>query len=99
MSVRIFYALIGLAFDYDRTIKEILKYLATDEASVDNDGVLAYLREHTEPLAPEYEATINLGLSRIEGTDQLPGDSGLDTPEDETPHEPNDYDHESRSDE
>ena len=39
MSTRIFYALNGLRFDYDRTIKEILKALATDEASVDDDDV------------------------------------------------------------
>ena len=69
MSTRIFYALNGLRFDYDREVKEILKALATDEASVDDDDVIDYLREHTEPLAPEYEATINLWLSRIDGTD------------------------------
>jgi death-on-curing protein len=91
MSTRIFYALNGLRFDYDREIKEILKALATDEASVDADDVLAYLRAHTEPLAPEYEATINLWLARIEGTDQLPSNPKLDTGDDER-HEPNDYD-------
>lgn len=91
MSTRIFYALNGLRFDYDREIKEILKALATDESSVDADDVLAYLRAHTEPLAPEYEATINLWLARIEGTDQLPSNPKLDTGDDER-HEPNDYD-------
>ncbi|QCC61837.1 hypothetical protein DVR14_24385 (plasmid) [Natrinema thermotolerans] len=55
-----------------------------------------YLRAHTEPLAPEYEATINLWLSRIEGTDQLPRDPKHDTGDDEQ-HEPNDYVHESHS--
>ncbi len=61
MSTRIFYALNGRRFDYDREIKEILKALATDESSVNEDDVIDYLRAHTEPLAPEYEATINCG--------------------------------------
>lgn len=96
MSTRIFYALNGRHFDYDREIKEILKALATDESSVYEDDVIEYLRAHTEPLAPEYEATIKLWLSRIEGTDQLPRDPKHDTGDDEQ-HEPNDYDHESHS--
>ena len=96
MSTRIFYALNGLRFDYDRTIKDILKALATDEASVDDDDVIVYLREHTEPLAPEYEATINLWLSRIDGKDQLP--KGHNTVDNES-HEPNDYDHEPHNEE
>jgi death-on-curing protein len=96
MSTRIFYALNGLRFDYDREIKEILKALATDEATVDADDVIAYLRASTEPLAPEYEATINLWLARIEGTDQLPADN--DTSKQKS-HEPNDYDHDPHSEE
>ncbi|WP_338738957.1 type II toxin-antitoxin system death-on-curing family toxin [Haloplanus salilacus] len=89
ISTPVFYALNGLRFDYDREIKEILKAFATDESSVDADNVLAYLRAHTEPLAPEYEAIINLWLARIEGAEQLPADR--DTGEQES-HEPNDYD-------
>ncbi|PSP38007.1 death-on-curing protein [Halobacteriales archaeon QH_7_65_31] len=96
MSTRIFYALNGLRFDYDREIKAILKMLATDEADIDAGDVIAYLRTHTEPLAPEYEATINLWLDRIEETDQLPPDH--DTSESES-HEPNDYHHDSRTEE
>ncbi|QKY22213.1 type II toxin-antitoxin system death-on-curing family toxin (plasmid) [Halolamina sp. CBA1230] len=96
MSTRIFYALNGLRFDYDRTIKEILKALATDEAGVDENDVSEYLRTHTEPLAPEYEATINLWLSRIEGTDQLSTEH--DTV-DQQSKEPNDYDDESHNEE
>lgn len=65
MSARIFYTLNGLRFDYDRTIKEFLKELATDESSVDDDAVITYLQAHTEPLSPEYEATVGLWLSRI----------------------------------
>lgn len=94
MSTRIFYALNGRRFDYDWEIKEILKALATDESSVDEDDAVEYLRAHTEPLAPEYEATINLWLARIEGTDQLPTEH--DTVDQES-HEPNDYDHEPHS--
>ena len=85
-------------FDYDREIKETLKALATDEGAVDGDDVIEYLRAHTEPLAPEYEATINLWLSRIEGTDQLSRDPTLDTGDNEQ-HEPNDYDDDRHSDE
>ncbi|WP_330633280.1 type II toxin-antitoxin system death-on-curing family toxin [Halocatena halophila] len=96
MSTRIFYALNGLRFDYDRTIKEILKALATDETSVDDDNVIVYLQEHTEPLAPEYEATINLWLSRIEGIDHLSKDSVYDSADDVT-REPNGYDDTSRN--
>jgi len=94
MSTRIFYALNGLRFDYDREIKESLKALATDEASVDADNTIAYLGAHTELLSPEYEATINLWLARIEGTDQLPSEH--DTGEQES-HEPNDCDHDPHS--
>lgn len=96
MSTRIFYALNGCRFDYDREIKEILKALATDEGAVDEDDVIDYLQEHTETLAPEYEATINLWLSRVDGTDQLPTEHA--TVDDES-HEPNDYDPESHSEE
>ncbi|WP_313692420.1 type II toxin-antitoxin system death-on-curing family toxin [Halorarum halobium] len=96
MSTRIFYALNGLRFNYDRTIKEILKALATDEGSVDEDDVIEHLRAHTEPLAPEYEATINLWLAQIDDTDQLPTEHG--TVEQES-HEPNDYDHDAHSEE
>ena len=96
MSTRIFYALNGRRFDYDREIKEILKSLATDESSVNEDDVIEYLREYTEPLAPEYEATINLWLTRIDTTDQLRTDH--DTVGQES-NEPNDYDGEHHSEE
>jgi len=96
MSTRIFYALNGRRFDYDREIKAVLKALATDESSVDEDDVIEYLRTHTEPLAPEYEATINLWLTRIEGTDKLPTEH--DTV-DQQSNEPNDYDDDPHSEE
>ena len=97
MSTRIFYALNDLRFDYDRTIKEILKALATDEQSVDDDDVIEYLREHTEPLAPEYEATINLWLSRIDGAAQLLGEQEREAADENASNEPNGYDHDPHS--
>lgn len=97
MSTRIFYALNGLRFDYDRTVKEILKALATDEQSVDDDDVIEYLREHTEPLEPEYEATINLWLSRIDSAAQLPSEQECETADENASNEPNGYDHDSHS--
>jgi len=94
MSVRIFYALNGRKFTYDRSIKEILKELATDETSVKKEGVLSYFDEHTEPLEPEYSATIELWLSRIADTEGAVADPVPDQSE----SEPNDYDPESRND-
>ena len=94
MSTRIFYALNGCRFDYDREIKEILKAFAIDEGAVDEDDVIEYLRAYTEPLAPEYEATISLWLARIEGTDRFPTGqlpTEHDTVDQES-NEPNDYD-------
>jgi death-on-curing protein len=98
MSTRIFYALNGLRFDYDRTIKEILKALATDEANVDDEDVITYLRANTEPLAPEYEATIDLWLSRIDGTAQFSGPRGHGETDENPSNEPNGYDHDSHRD-
>jgi len=90
MSVRIFYALNQLDFEYDRSIKDVLKELATDEATVEKDSVIDYLQKNTEPLALEYVATINLWMSRIEESEQLP--SSLEPDNNEPPdHEPNDY--------
>ena len=91
MSVRIFYALNGLKFDYDREIKTILKNLATDEADVSTETVLSYLREHTEPLSPEYTATVELWFSRIEDLKALPRDVNPEPSGDEGSDDPNDY--------
>ena len=95
MSVRIFFALNGLKFDYDREIKAILKELATDEADVAEGAVLSYLREHTEPLAPEYAATIELWFSRIEDVETLPTNLNPEQSEGESGDEPNGYDGDS----
>lgn len=97
MSVRIFYALNGLKFDYDRRIKAILKDLATDEADVAEGTVLSYLREHTEPLAPEYATTIELWFSRIEDVEVLPCGGDFASSEGENRDEPNGYDGDPRS--
>jgi death-on-curing protein len=69
MSVYIFYALNGIEFAYDRRIKETLKNLATDETSVEKETILSYLQEYTDPLEPEYRATIELWLSESEPND------------------------------
>lgn len=91
MSVRILYALNGLDFAYDRRIKDILKTLATDEASVKRKAVLSYFDEHTGPLEPEYRATIDLWLSEIADAERIVDDLAPDRSE----IEPNDYDSES----
>ncbi|AUX08311.1 prophage maintenance system killer protein [Halalkaliarchaeum desulfuricum] len=98
MSVRIFYALNGLEFDYDRRIKEILKELATDEAAVEAETATAYLRDHTEPLSPEYRATVELWLSRIGAEGSRPTDLDIEGI-DEAESEQNGYDDGSRRDE
>ena len=95
MSVRIFYALNGLEFAYEREIKGILKSLATDETEVEKETVLSYLQEHTGPLEPEYRATIELWMSRIGDAEEAPADYVPDL----SANEPNDYDSESRSEE
>ncbi|ACV49392.1 type II toxin-antitoxin system death-on-curing family toxin [Halomicrobium mukohataei] len=99
MSTRIFYALNGLEFAYDRRIKDILKRVATDETSVEKEVVLSYLDDHTEPLEPEYRTTIELWLSRIADADRIPENIVSDPPEGENHSKPNDYDAESRSEE
>jgi death-on-curing protein len=97
MSVRVFYALNGLEFAYDRQVKEILKALATDETSVEEGVVLSYLREHTAPLEPEYKATVELWLSRIMDAERVPDDIEPDQSESNRRGKPNDYDSDSRS--
>ena len=98
MSVRLFYALNGLEFDYDRRIKELLKELATDEAAVEADTVLSYFREHTEPLSPEFQATVELWLSRIDASNSLSDDFDIDATQEDM-DEPNGYDNSTRSEE
>lgn len=99
MSARVFYALNGLEFAYDRQVKEILKTLATDETTVEEEVVLPYLREHTEPLEPEYKATVELWLSRIMDAERTLGNIESDQSESDRHGEPNDYDSDTRSEE
>ncbi|WP_324756271.1 type II toxin-antitoxin system death-on-curing family toxin [Haloarcula sp. GH36] len=97
MSVRVFYALNGREFAYDRQVKEILKALATDETAVEEGVILSYLREHTAPLEPEYKATVELWLSRIMDAERIPDDVEPDPSESNRHGEPNDYHSDSRS--
>lgn len=46
----VFYFLNGCRFEYDDEIREVLKRLGTDEATVDEERTIEYLRSHTEEL-------------------------------------------------
>lgn len=60
-----FYALNGYDLNYGSEVKDVLKRLATDEAEVSEDEVIAYLEETTAELPNEYDATYQLWLERI----------------------------------
>ncbi len=49
-TVTVFYFLNGYRFEYDDEIRGILKQFGTDEASVDDDSVIEYLRTHTSEI-------------------------------------------------
>jgi len=49
-TVTVFYLFNGYGFEYDDEISRILKQFGTDEGAVDRDGVLEYLRTHTEEI-------------------------------------------------
>lgn len=70
----------GRRFEYDDTIREILTSFGTDEAAVDEDEVLEYLRTHTT------EVDLNEVVERWRG-DLV--EYGLDQPSDESA-DPND---------
>ena len=65
-STVVFYALNGHDLTYGPEIKEILKQFGTDETAVDQTAVLAYIREHVEPLPEEYQATYQLWFELID---------------------------------
>lgn len=71
----VFYFLNGYRFEYDDEIRRILKRFGTDEANVDEDEVVDYLRNHTEPI------DLNEAIDRWRddlvdfGVDQLTDDS------------------------
>lgn len=46
----VFYFLNGYRFEYDDEIRTILKQFGTDEAAVDEQDTIEYLRSHTEEL-------------------------------------------------
>lgn len=46
----VFYFLNGYRFEYDDEIRSILKQFGTDEATVDEERTIEYLRSHTEEL-------------------------------------------------
>jgi len=46
-ATAVFYLLNGYRFDYNDEIREILKQFGTDEATVNEDHVLEYLRTKT----------------------------------------------------
>lgn len=96
-SVRAFYALDGVTFDYDREIKEILKDIATYEADVPRESVVSYLRKHTEPLAPEYATTIELWSARVEDLETSSDEIDSDPSDFESQERPNDSDGDDRS--
>ena len=71
----VFYFLNGYRFEYDDEIRMMLKRFGTDEAAIDEEEVIEYLRGHTEEmdLAGEIEA---LRGDLIEyGIEQLTDDS------------------------
>lgn len=46
----VFYFLNGYRFEYDDEIRSILKQFGTDEAAVDEQDTIEYLKSHTEEL-------------------------------------------------
>ncbi len=74
-TVVVFYFLNGYRFNYDDEIRTILKQFGTDEAAVDEEETIEYLRSHTEELdlAGEMEEWRD-DLVQY-GIDQLTGDS------------------------
>jgi death-on-curing protein len=75
-TVVVFYVLNGYRLAYDEEIRTLLKQFGTDERTVDESGVVAYLRTHTEELdlAGEIERWREDLLQY--GIEQLTEDSG-----------------------
>ncbi len=46
----VFYFLNGYRFEYDAEIRTILKQFGTDEAAIDTEETVEYLRSNTEKL-------------------------------------------------
>ena len=74
-TTAVFYFLNGYRFVYDEEIRSILKRFGTDEADVDEDTVVEYLRSHTEEIElPGEVEQWREELIRY-GLDELTGDS------------------------
>jgi len=77
-TVVVFHFLNGYRFEYDDEIRTILKQFGTDEAAVETEEVIEYLRAHTEELdlAGEIEAwrddLIELGIEQLTGDSSDP---------------------------
>ncbi|AUX10195.1 death-on-curing family protein [Halalkaliarchaeum desulfuricum] len=76
----VFYFLNGYRFEYDGEIRMILKQFGTDEAAVDEDEVIEYLRSNTEEidLAGEIEEwrddLIQYGIEQLTENSSDPND-------------------------
>lgn len=76
----VFYFLNGYRFDYDDEIRTILKRFGTDEAAVDGEEAVEYLRSHTEglDLAREIDEwrdeLVQYGLDKLTGDSVDPND-------------------------
>jgi len=74
----VFYFLNGYRFEYDDEIRTILKQFGTDEAAVETEETIEYLRSHTEELnlAGEIEAwrdnLVELGIEQLTGDSSDP---------------------------
>lgn len=79
-TVVVFYFLNGYRFDYDDEIRTILKRFGTDEAAVDEEEAVEYLRSHTEglDLAREIDEwrdeLVQYGLDKLTGDSVDPND-------------------------
>jgi death-on-curing protein len=75
-----FYFLNGYRFEYDDEIRSILKRFGADEAAVDEEETVEYLRSHTEELdlAGEIEEwrddLIQYGVEQLTGDSSDPND-------------------------
>jgi len=76
----VFYFLNGYQFEYDDRIRTILKRFGTDEAAVDEEETVEYLRFHTKELdlAGEIEEwrddLIQYGIEQLTGDSSDPND-------------------------
>lgn len=76
----VFYFLNGYRFEYDVEIRTILKQFGTDEATVDTEETVEYLRSHTDELDLEGEIEewrddlIQYGIAQLTGDSSDPND-------------------------